>query len=80
MARLEDPPIKTNKKYSAIMQRQRAAYRILNQRSLEQQMAFYQQTFTKLKPVLSKEQHIRFVAYMDSFIEAIPDEELVAME
>ena len=66
--------------YSAVMQQQRALFRSLQPRGWQQQMAFYQQTFSKLKPVLTEEQHIRFVAYMDSFIEATPDENLLAME
>ena len=66
--------------YSTIMQRQRAIYARLKPRHWEQQKAFYDQTYARLKPVLTGEQYIRFLAYMDSFIEAISDEELVAME
>ena len=66
--------------YSAIMQQQRALFRTQQPRGWQQQMAFYQETYARLKPVLTEQQHIRFVAYMDSFIEATPDEELLAME
>jgi hypothetical protein len=66
--------------YSAIMQRQRALYRTLKPSRWEQQLAFYEETFARLKPVLSAQQHVRFVAYMDSFIEAIPEQHLLAMD
>jgi hypothetical protein len=66
--------------YSTIMQQQRAAYSTLKPRRWEQQKAFYDETFARLKPVLTGEQYIRFVAYMDSFLEAIPDENLLVME
>ena len=66
--------------YSAIMQRQRALYRTLQPTGWTQQRAFYRDTFDKLKPVLSEEQHLRFVGYMDSFLEAIPADDLLVME
>lgn len=66
--------------YSAIMQRRRLAFRNLNPRHWEQQMAFYKETFDMLKPVLTEEQHIRFVAYIDSFIEMEQNEEFLAKE
>ena len=66
--------------YSAVMQRQRVVFRTREPRGWDEQKAFYQETFARLKPVLSREQHIRFVAYMDSFLEAIPDEDLLAMK
>lgn len=66
--------------YSAIMQRQRAEYRSLNPRRWEQQKAFYDETFARLRPVLTGEQYIRFLAYMDSFLEAMPEEDLLVME
>lgn len=66
--------------YSSIMQQQRAVFRTLKLRRWEQHKAFYDETYARLKPVLTAEQHIRFVAYMDSFIEAIPDGDLLAME
>lgn len=46
----------------------------------EQQKAFYQETFARVRPVLTGDQYIRFVAYMDSFLEAIPEEGLLVME
>lgn len=61
--------------YSTIMQRRRTAFRNLKPRHWEQQMAFYEETFDMLKPVLTEEQYIRFVAYMDSFIEVAQDVE-----
>ena len=39
-------------------------------------MAFYEETYDMLKPVLTGEQYIRFLAYMDSFIEVAQDEVL----
>ena len=66
--------------YSAIMERQRAVFRTLKPRGWEQQKAFYEETFVKLKPVLTEEQYIRFVAYMDSFLEATPEEYLLVMD
>jgi hypothetical protein len=66
--------------YSAIMQRRRTAYRNLQPRRWEQQMAFYEETFDMLKTVLSEQQHIRFVAYMNSFIEVAQDEEFLENE
>ena len=66
--------------YSTIMQRQRAVYQVLQPQGWAQQMAFYEQTFDRLKPVLTEVQHIRFVAYMNSFMEATPEQDLVAME
>lgn len=66
--------------YSAIMQRQRVVFRTLKPRGWQQHKAFYQETFSRLKPVLSAEQYSRFVAYMDSFLEAIPEEDLLVME
>ena len=66
--------------YSTVMQRERERFRSLKLRRWEQHRAFYEETFARLKPVLTEKQHMRFVRYMDSFLEAIPDEELVAME
>ncbi len=66
--------------YSAIMQKQRAVFRTLKPRSWEQQKAFYEDTFAMLMPVLTDEQYFRFVAYMDSFLEATPYEDLLVME
>jgi len=66
--------------YSAIMQKQRAVFLTLKPRRWEQQKAFYEDTFARLKPVLTEEQYFRFVAYMDSFLEATPDEDLLVME
>jgi hypothetical protein len=66
--------------YSAIMQQRRKAFRNLRTRQLEQQMTFYEETFELLKPVLTEEQYIRFVAYMDSFIEVAQDDILLGME
>jgi hypothetical protein len=66
--------------YSTIMQRRRIAFRSLKPRNWEQQMAFYKETFDMLKPVLTKEQHMRFMAYIDSFIEGEQDEEFLAKE
>lgn len=66
--------------YSTIMQRQRAVYRNLQPRHWEQQKAFYEETYARLRPVLTGEQYLRFLAYMDSFIEATPDDELLVME
>ncbi len=66
--------------YSAIMQQRRKAFRNLKPVRWEQQMAFYEETFDMLKPVLTKEQYIRFLAYMDSFIEVEQDDNLLGME
>lgn len=66
--------------YSAVMQQQRAVYRSRSPRGWEQQRAFYQQTFARLKPVLTAEQHVRFVGYMDSFLEAIPEQDLLVVK
>ena len=66
--------------YSLIMQQQRAEFRTLKPAGWVQQKRFYEKTFARLEPVLTEEQHIRFVAYMDSFLEAVPDEALLAME
>ena len=66
--------------YSTIMQRRRTAFRNLKPRRWEQQMAFYGETFDLLKPVLTEEQHIQFMAYIDSFIEAAQDEEFQVIE
>jgi hypothetical protein len=63
--------------YSTIMQRRRTAFRNLKPRRWKQQMAFYEETFDMLKPVLTEEQHIRFVAYMGSFIDVAQDEEFL---
>jgi hypothetical protein len=66
--------------YSSIMQQQRAEFRALKPAGWSQQKIFYEKTLARLKPVLTEEQHIRFVAYMDSFLEEIPDESMLAME
>ncbi|MEJ2393749.1 MAG: hypothetical protein P8Z77_03035 [Candidatus Thiodiazotropha sp.] len=62
--------------YSAIMQQRRTAFRDLKPGRREQQMAFYEETYDMLKPVLTGVQYIRFLAYMDSFIEVAQDEVL----
>jgi hypothetical protein len=66
--------------YSAIMQRQREVFQTLKPSRWEQQKAFYDETFARLKPVLTEEQYVRFVGYMDSFMEAMPEGELLVME
>ena len=66
--------------YSIIMQRQRESYQILQPTHWQQKLAFYEETYDKLKSVLSEEQHIRFIAYMDSFIEAIPMNDSLVMK
>jgi hypothetical protein len=66
--------------YSAIMRQQRVLFRTQQPRGWAQQKVFYAKTFARVKPVLTEEQYIRFVGYMDSFLEAVPDEALLAME
>ena len=65
--------------YSAIMQRQRVAFSSLKSSRWEQQKVFYEETFNMLKPVLTEEQYIRFVGYIDSFIEMEQDEDFMGM-
>lgn len=66
--------------YSSIMQQQRVMFDELKPSGWAQQQAFYQATYTRVKRVLTEQQYMRFVAYMDSFLESIPDDELLAME
>lgn len=66
--------------YSLVMQQQRVEFRIRKPLDWVQQQAFYEETFARVKPVLNEEQYIRFIAYMDSFLEAIPKPNLLAME
>ncbi len=66
--------------YIAIIEKQRALYLLQTPQNWQQELAFYQQTFTLLRPVLSSQQHAQFVGIINSVIEDTGDQEMVVME
>jgi len=55
--------------YIAIMKEQREAFFALQEREWQLQLALYQETFTKLKPVLSEAQLNEFIAVINCVVE-----------
>jgi hypothetical protein len=65
--------------YVAIIEKQRALFLALKGQEWEQELAFYQQTFALLKPVLSGRQYAQFVGIINSVIEDTEKKEFLVM-
>lgn len=65
--------------YLAIMLKQREVFRARQYQEWEQQLAFYEETYAMLKPVLTEQQLGKFIGIIDSVIEDT-EEEFLAME
>ncbi len=65
--------------YLAIIEKQRELFLALKAREWQQELAFYQQTFALLKPVLTRKQYVQFVGIINSVIEDTNDNELLVM-
>lgn len=65
--------------YLAIMFKQRDVFRTRRDRQWDQQLAFYEETYAMLKPVLTEQQLATFIGIIDSVIEDTQDE-FLAME
>ncbi len=65
--------------YLAIIEKQRELFLALKAREWQQELAFYQQIFALLKPVLTRKQYVQFVGIINSVIEDTNDNELLVM-
>ncbi len=65
--------------YLTIIEKRRELFLELKTREWQQELAFYQETFAMLKPVLTRKQHATFVAIINSVIEDTEDRELLVM-
>lgn len=66
--------------YVAIMAKQREIYLNLKAQQWQQELAFYQQTFALLEPLLSSRQYAQFVGIINSVIEDTEDNEVLVMQ
>ena len=66
--------------YLAIIRAQRQRFLALQPGEWQQELALYHETFAQLKAVLTAEQHVLFVGFINSAIEHVADDELLAME
>lgn len=66
--------------YLTIMLKRRDVFLAIQDQDWEQHLAFYEQTYALLKPVLTEQQLAKFIGIIDSVIEDTEEEDFLVME